>query len=141
MTPGSGTERLVFQVSVLREIFEVKNREMQLSLSSSKKVRNTSSPCAISFFFQFFQSPNGQQGINVKKVEDLANKLGSKFSLLSRNMTQNIQTMSDKLGESGMNLADKVRTATQRPDSRVSSNNTVSNRYVHFNKMILCYML
>ena len=47
-------------------------------------------------------------------------------------MTQNIQTMSDKLGESGMNLADKVRTATQRPDSRVSSNNTVSNRYVHF---------
>jgi hypothetical protein len=47
-------------------------------------------------------------------------------------MTQNIQTMSDKLGESGMNLADKVRTATQRPDSRVSSNNTVSNRCVHF---------
>jgi hypothetical protein len=40
--------------------------------------------------------------------------------------------MSDKLGESGMNLADKVRTATQRPDSRVSSNNTVSNRCVHF---------
>ncbi|CBY15549.1 unnamed protein product, partial [Oikopleura dioica] len=104
LTPGSGTERLVFQVSVLREIFEVKNREMQLSLSSSKK------------------SPIGQQGINVKKVEDLANKLGSKFSILSRNMTQNIQTMSDKLGESGMNLADKVRTAAQRPDSRVSSN-------------------
>lgn len=104
---------------------------MQLSLSSSKKVRKASSPC-YKFFFQFFQSPNGQQGINVKKVEDLANKLGSKFSLLSRNMTQNIQTMSDKLGESGMNLAGKVRTATQRPDSRVSSNNPVSNRYVHF---------
>ncbi|CAG5112229.1 Oidioi.mRNA.OKI2018_I69.chr2.g6469.t2.cds [Oikopleura dioica] len=111
LTPGSGTERLVFQVSVLREIFEVKNREMQLSMSSSKK------------------SPIGQgQGINVKKVEDLANRLGSKFSLLSRNMTQNIQTMSDKLGESGMNLADKVRTArannSQRPDSRVSLSNT-----------------
>lgn len=44
-------------------------------------------------------------------------------------MTQNIQTMSDKLGESGMNLADKVRTAAQRPDSRVSSN-PVSNCYV-----------
>lgn len=41
LTPGSGTERLVFQVSVLREIFEVKNREMQLSLSSSKKVRKS----------------------------------------------------------------------------------------------------
>ena len=79
--------------------------------------------------FLFFQSPVGQQGINVKKVEDLANKLGSKFSILSRNMTQNIQTMSDKLGESGMNLADKVRTAAQRPDSRVSSN-PVSNCYV-----------
>ena len=47
-------------------------------------------------------------------------------------MTQNIQTMSDKLGESGMNLADKVRTATQRPDSRVSSNNPVSNCHVQF---------
>jgi len=42
LTPGSGTERLVFQVSVLREIFEVKNREMQISLSSSKKVDCTS---------------------------------------------------------------------------------------------------
>ncbi|CAG5112230.1 Oidioi.mRNA.OKI2018_I69.chr2.g6469.t3.cds [Oikopleura dioica] len=42
LTPGSGTERLVFQVSVLREIFEVKNREMQLSMSSSKKVEQNS---------------------------------------------------------------------------------------------------
>lgn len=45
--------------------------------------------------------------MNSKRVEDLASKLGSKFSVFSRNVTENVQKMSTVVGEVNRDI--KVR--------------------------------
>ena len=80
--------------------------------------------------------PGATPGVNAR-VEDLASKtkdlLGSKFSVLSRNVSQNVQKMSDRIGDMNRDIKDKVATKVTsglavRPESRTTTISNVRDR-------------
>jgi len=105
LTPGDANERLVLTVAVLRELYEVKNREQQLVGGNGLKKGPSLIP--------------GQNGN--RRVEELATRLGSKISFLSRNVSQNVQKIGSELKVKSGQIINSRPGPNSRPGSSIGN--------------------
>jgi len=109
----------VLTVAVLRELYEVKNREQQLVGGGLRKVSWILFLGLILFGLFDQGGPVTVPQNGRRNVEEIASRIGSKFSLLSRNVSQNVQKMSDKIGSELKGKASQI--SISRPESSIGN--------------------